>query len=563
MAYLALYRKYRPQTFAGVISQPHITITLQNQIKSGQIAHAYLFTGSRGTGKTTCAKILAKAVNCTGSSAPCLQCESCLAADNSPDIQEIDAASNNGVEDIRVLREEAGYLPSELKYKVYIIDEVHMLTTNAFNALLKTLEEPPPHVIFILATTEIHKIPATVLSRCQRYEFNRINSEDSAAALIEIAEKENIALDKDAAMLISRLSDGGMRDALSLLDVAAADNTTVTQQTVRDCAGVAGKEHLFSIADAIFNGDAKAALATTAELYAKSKDPTRLLDELLQHFRNLMIVKLMPNDFSLLTALSEEIPDYKRQTESFTIETIIDALDKLEECIKLKGRRVEAEICLMRLCLMKQSPINNTPLPVNKTQLATDKPVLNVQAAPPSPPPQPLPPITVPLPPPPPPMPEHSSPAPPLFPEQSPPAPSLPEQSPPAPPAVRIKGSVFDKWGAVLERLDAFKAAMLEEAAAEVSGNTVTVTGNANLGFFFENLDNLNEVKKAVYDVTGTEYKILYECVDLSEQAATQRQQPVEPQPIIEAQPVEAQPVSKIDQFLTDVKKAGVQLKIN
>ncbi|MCL1788985.1 MAG: DNA polymerase III subunit gamma/tau [Oscillospiraceae bacterium] len=530
MAYLALYRKYRPQTFSEVISQPHITITLQNQIKSGQIAHAYLFTGSRGTGKTTCAKILAKAVNCVGNDAPCLTCESCLAADNSPDIQEIDAASNNGVEDIRALREEAGYLPSELKYKVYIIDEVHMLSTSAFNALLKTLEEPPPHVIFILATTEIHKIPATVLSRCQRYEFNRINSEESAAALIEIASKEGITLEKDAALLISRLSDGGMRDALSLLDVAAADSgkssLPVTQQIVRDCAGIAGKEHLFAITDAIANGDGKTALTVTSELYAKSKDPTRLIDELLQHFRNLMIAKLMPNDFSLLTVLQEEIPEISRQAELFSIETMMDCLDKLEDCIRLKGRKVEAEICLMRLCVERSKPATANPPP---------KPVPVVESpAPIAPPPPLVPPLPQPLPPIPPPVSAELS----------------AEREIPSP-IQRVKDDDFSQWQTVLEKLDAYKAAMLEETFAAVSENTLIVTGNANLGFFFENVDNLTAVEKAVYDTTGKGYKISFNCTDSAGNEGIV--------PPITEKPNET---TRIDQFLTDVEQAGIQLSI-
>jgi DNA polymerase-3 subunit gamma/tau len=543
--YLALYRKYRPRTFSEVISQPHITITLQNQIKSGQIAHAYLFTGSRGTGKTTCAKILAKAINCTGNVSqagsddlgtppeqgivPCRQCESCQAADKSPDIQEIDAASNNGVEDIRALREEAGYLPSELKYKVYIIDEVHMLSASAFNALLKTLEEPPPHVVFILATTEIHKIPATVLSRCQRYEFNRINSEESAAALIKIAQKEGITLEKDAALLISRLSDGGMRDALSLLDVAAGKpalpsateggSVTVTQQDIRDCAGIAGKEHLFSITDAIAKGDGKSALTITSELYAKSKDPTRLIDELLQHFRNLMIVKIMPGDFSLLTVLQEEIPEYDRQANLFTIEAIMDCLDKLEDCLRLKGRKVEAEICLMRLC------VGNVGHDAHGTSI---KP----QPAPvPTPTPIPeLPPVPMPT--------ERIN----AFPTPVPEPPTTPEQP----------NSDFPDWQSVLERLDPFKAAMLEEAVAKLSGNVIVVTGNANLSFFFENPDNRASIEKAAREATEKDYKIVFDAGHGGSDT------PPEPQPPIPEPPKQ----SKIDQFLTDVEASGVQMTI-
>ena len=526
MAYLALYRKYRPCTFSQVISQPHITVTLQNQLNSGQIAHAYLFTGSRGTGKTTCAKILAKAVNCIGSGAPCLTCDNCKAADESPDIQEIDAASNNGVEDIRALREEAGYLPSELKYKVYIIDEVHMLSTSAFNALLKTLEEPPPHVIFILATTEIHKIPATVLSRCQRYEFNRINSEESATALIDIADKEGITLEKDAALLIARLSDGGMRDALSLLDVAAAENKTITQCIVRDCAGIAGKEHLFAIADAIASGDGKTALTITSELYAKSKDPTRLIDELLQHFRNLMIVKLMKDDFSLLTVLKEEIPEFQRQAERFTIERIMDCLDKLEDCLRLKGRRVEAEICLMRLCVCKETQ----QLQQSATVQSAPPPAMPPPPTTPEPVPPPLPPTTPePVPPPPP-----------------PPPPSEPMTMPP--PSMPRQRACFAEWETILKKLDVFKAAMLEEATSSISDDAITVSGDETLGFFFDNPENVTAIKAAISETMGRDYNVEFRRDDSG----------ANPAPSVSTQ----EEPSKIDRFLKDVEQSGLQLTI-
>ena len=523
MAYLALYRKYRPQTFSEVISQPHITITLQNQIKSGQIAHAYLFTGSRGTGKTTCAKILAKAVNCVGNDAPCLTCESCLAADNSPDIQEIDAASNNGVEDIRALREEAGYLPSELKYKVYIIDEVHMLSTSAFNALLKTLEEPPAHVIFILATTESHKIPATVLSRCQRFEFNRINAEESADALMKIAENENITLEKEAALLISRLSDGGMRDALSLLDVAASENGVITQDVIRDCAGIAGKEHLFGITDSIASGDGKTALATVSGLYAKSKDPSRLIDELLQHFRNLMVVKLMPNDYSLLTALPEEIPDYIRQAGLFSLKEIIQCLDNLEDCLRLKGRRVEAEICLMKMCVNRGTVVEPMPLP-RETNI---------------PEPVPVPAIPLPVP-----VPAVLSPV---------PIPSVkPIGATPATP--------FPEWQSVLDRLDAYRASMMEETAAGLSGNTVIVTGGSVLEYFFGNQDNISALTEAVQAVTGKTYAIQFRQNHTQTEPDIPAEQSRLEQSRLEQSRLEQ---SRLEQFFTQARTRGIEVKIN
>ena len=225
--YLALYRKYRPKTFEDVVSQPHITTTLKNEIMTGKTAHAYLFTGSRGTGKTTCAKILSMAVNCEN---PCMECETCRNIDQGAtlDVVEIDAASNNGVDDVRQLREEAVYSPSQCKYRVYIIDEAHMLSAGAFNALLKIMEEPPPHVKFILATTEVHKVPVTILSRCQRFDFRRIRTEDIEARLLWIAGKEPFTLSPDAAALIAKLADGGMRDALALLDQCASFSSDIT-----------------------------------------------------------------------------------------------------------------------------------------------------------------------------------------------------------------------------------------------------------------------------------------------------------------------------------------------
>jgi DNA polymerase-3 subunit gamma/tau len=546
--HLALYRKYRPRTFTEVISQPHITTTLQNQIKSGQIAHAYLFMGSRGTGKTSCAKILAKAVNClaTQDGNPCLTCENCKIADSSPDIQELDAASNSGVDDVRALREEAGYLPSELKYRVYILDEVHAFSPNAWQALLKILEEPPHHVVFILATTEIHKVPATILSRCQRYEFHRINSESSAAALVAVAEKEGFALEKEAALLIARLSDGGMRDALSLLDVAASEKPSesggtpleggdvITQEIVRDCAGIAGKEHVFAITEAVAAKDGKTALAIAAGLYAKSKDPTRLIDELLQHFRNLMIVKLMPGDFSLVTALSEEQGDYIRQAELFSLEAILDVLDKLEDCLRIKGRRVEAEICLMRLCVGSVG-VSGIPPSVGNVGVSTPPPsVGNVGVSGTSRPTEP------------PPPPEISMP---------------PEPPPPPEPISRPEGD-FGNWAAILERLDAFKASMLEEASAGISGTTIVISGGEVLALQFENADFRGAIERAAREATGTDYKVVFNRVDDPDTPPFDVA-PTPPPPPTPISPEIPQSVPPINKFLADVESAGIQITKN
>lgn len=355
--HLALYRKYRSATFDEVISQKHITTTLKNQIKSGTPAHAYLFTGSRGTGKTTCAKLMAKAVNCLSpvDGNPCGECESCKAITaGCPDIIEMDAASNNGVDDVRALRDEVMYAPTVCRYKVYIIDEVHMLSSQAFNALLKTIEEPPPHVIFILATTEIHKVPATIASRCQQFRFSRIDVEESTKRLCEIAKKENVNITEDAARLISRLSDGGMRDAVSLLDQCISVSADIDEETVRTTAGIAGTEHLFTLAQCIHEQNAPEALKILDELHNQSKDLMLLLDELLSHFRNLCILSATNSDFSLIPAGSGTRNDLARQTKEFTLGEIMRCMDILQDCIartpKTAKRKTVAEMCLIRLC---------------------------------------------------------------------------------------------------------------------------------------------------------------------------------------------------------------------
>ena len=357
--YLALYRKYRPKTFDDVISQPHITTTLRNQISQGKTAHAYLFTGSRGTGKTTCAKIFAMAVNCRNpiDGNPCMQCESCREIDSGDavDIVEMDAASNRGVDDVRRLREEVAYTPVTCKYRVYIIDEVHMLTSEAFNALLKTLEEPPAHVKFILATTELHKVLSTIVSRCQRFEFRRIDAADSAARLMTVADTEGIALDKDAAELIARLSDGGMRDALSILDRCIASDKHVTVDVVRGCAGVADNRHLLSFAEMIAAHDVSGCIRLLSELHNGSKDIARIIDELSEHFRDLMLNKAVHGERSLLAALPDNYAELDRICELYSLDDILRCLSLLQQCAdgigKTKQRKTVAEMCLVKMCL--------------------------------------------------------------------------------------------------------------------------------------------------------------------------------------------------------------------
>ena len=371
--YTALYRKWRPKTFDDVIAQSHITTTLKSQITNGKTAHAYLFTGSRGTGKTTCARIFAKAINCENSADgnPCLSCSVCVDAENEAlsDIIEIDAASNNGVDDIRDLREGAVYSPERCKYKVYIIDEVHMLSVNAFNALLKIIEEPPPYVKFVLATTEVHKVLPTILSRCQRFDFRRIMPEDIAARLKYIAGEENISLSDDAALLIARLADGGMRDALSLLDQCIAYSTDVTLETVSAASGIAGRDYLFDIIESVVRGDTSTALTITDKLYSMSKDITRLCEELILQFRNIMLIKSVPERKELIACLPSEKERLSAIASSFSIEDILSKLTVLQECNERLSRslakRVEFEMCLVKLCTFTGTAVS-VPKPVVK-----------------------------------------------------------------------------------------------------------------------------------------------------------------------------------------------------
>ncbi len=357
--YKALYRKWRPMTFDDVISQQHITDTLKNQLKNDKTAHAYLFMGSRGTGKTTCARILAKAVNCPNmkDGSPCLECDICREAEEGSltDIIEIDAASNNSVEDIRDLRDGAVYTPERCRYKIYIIDEVHMLSASAFNALLKIMEEPPPYVKFILATTEIHKVPATVASRCQRYDFRRIRQKDIAARLLYIAEQEQLSLREDAAALIAKIADGGMRDAVSLLDQCSVCAEDITADVVSMTAGVAGKDFLYDIMEAIAEADASKALAVTAQLYDMSKDLSRLCEELILQYRNIMLIKASPSTAeTIIAAAPDDMERLKKLAESAELDTIMDRLVQLQGCHERMGRvmnkRVEFEMALIKLC---------------------------------------------------------------------------------------------------------------------------------------------------------------------------------------------------------------------
>ena len=362
--YRALYRKWRPQRFEDVVGQRAIVTALKNQITANRVGHAYLFTGVRGTGKTTCAKIFAKAVNCLHpvNGDPCGECEICKGIDNGSilDVVEMDAASNNGVDDIRDLRDETAYTPSACKYKVYIIDEVHMLSTAAFNALLKTLEEPPAHVIFILATTEIQKVPATILSRCQRYDFTRIGPEDIARRVEYIAGEEKLELSPDGAELIARLADGALRDALSILDTCAGVTAKIDADVVRRMAGVTDRSYLFRISDALEAQDGATALAQLAQLRQQSVDVKRLTEELIAHYRALMLAAL-PGGQSLLSGVSpEEEALYLEKGPQLGQREAIRAIralgNALEHMTRGSDQRIELELALFGLSEPPQQP---------------------------------------------------------------------------------------------------------------------------------------------------------------------------------------------------------------
>lgn len=356
--YQALYRKYRPKTFADVVGQPHVTVTLQNEILSGRIGHAYLFIGSRGTGKTTCAKIFAKAVNCryVEDGNPCCECEMCGEIDSGEamDIVELDAASNNGVNDIREICESTVFTPAKAKYRVYIIDEVHMLSAGAFNALLKTLEEPPAHVIFILATTEVHKIPATVLSRCQRFEFHKISAEDIAGRIDYVASQESASITRDAAFLIAKISDGAMRDALAILDKCMGTAKNVTADVVADTVGLASGEQIFLLMQTILRKVPQDALTAIGKFDRCSKNMTRLAFELISGFRDVMLIKTLKDAKKLMVVSDDDYSRLRDLAKDVALEAVIFIMDTLQASFEKMSRgcdaKTELEMCVIKLC---------------------------------------------------------------------------------------------------------------------------------------------------------------------------------------------------------------------
>lgn len=355
--YRVLYRKWRPAVFTDVSGQEHITSTLQNEVSSGRLNHAYLFTGSRGTGKTTCAKILAKAVNCLNpqNGNPCGECEICKGIDDGSilDIVEMDAASNRKIDDIRQIIDEVQFKPAKCKYRVYIVDEAHMLTTEAFNALLKTLEEPPEHVIFILATTEVHKLPQTIRSRCQRFDFHRIPPKAIADRVEYVVSQENAEITESAALMLASVADGALRDALSLLDSCLAVSSHIDEEVVRNAAGLVSKTYLFELATAIINKNPTKSLEIIDRLYSESKDMARLCDELVEHFRALMLIKTIKNPRDILIMSDDEFEQAVTQSDYLSLADIVFYMDVLSRAYQRMGRgtgdRTELEMALVKL----------------------------------------------------------------------------------------------------------------------------------------------------------------------------------------------------------------------
>ncbi len=467
--YQALYRKWRPKTFDDVIGQTHVTETLKNEVKSGRISHAYLFTGSRGTGKTSCAKILSKAINCLNPQKgnPCGECEICksIEQENILDIVEIDAASNNGVENIRSMREEVVFSPTKSKYRVYIVDEVHMLSTGAFNAFLKILEEPPPHVVFILATTEIHKLPTTIVSRCQRFDFHRLSPDDISERIKYICEKENIKIDNEAVNIISVCADGAMRDALSILDQCAnACNRDINENSVRQILGISGIEYLSEIYGHIKSGNAKECIKSINKMYVQSKSMDRFCKELLEYFRDLMILKITKKtvNSSLKSIDSSELD----------LNKILYSLDVLQESYKNINagvdKKIEMEIALVKIC-------------ENQSQnhiISPDSKIKKVESV------------------------EYNKPPPPPFPPIS----NIVEE--------KTDENTFLQWNEILENLknnSSMKSLYisLKNSQAYISGDYVLIDSKNDLAFELLRQSKYRaEIRSIVKDITGKQYKL-------------------------------------------------------
>ncbi len=518
MTYQVLYRKWRPKTFADVSGQPHIVAALQNEVREGRPAHAYLFIGSRGTGKTSCAKILAKAVNCLHPNGgdPCNECENCRGIDDGSilDVMEIVAASNNGVDSIRELREAVNFTPAVAKYRVYIIDEVHMLSDGAFNALLKTLEEPPPHVIFILATTEAHKMPATILSRCQRFDFARIAPEDIAARLQTVASGENFTLTDEAAMLLARLADGAMRDALSLTDQCLSRSREIDAEVVASATGLAGREHLYALSAAVREHRSGDALALIDKLYNASQDLARLCTEWLGFYRELMLCKSVERPQDIIIATDAELQRLKAEAAQYDLAAVLYAMDTLQQaCQRLQtgaDRRLETEMAALRLCdpsldsssaalmsrietLEKALRRLSAGLPAASVSATAPAPA---QEAAPAPAPAPAPTVQA--------EPTVEAPA-------APPAPAVTEP-PAAEPEQNEEERPFAQWRDVLEQLRETCAPLfgvLENTSAVINSTHVIIyTDNPLFRVLLSGGNNKASLFGAIAEVTGKRYKL-------------------------------------------------------
>ncbi len=517
--YKVLYRKYRPRVFADVVGQPQVTVTLKNELMRGRISHAYLFTGSRGTGKTTCAKILARAVNCLRpvDGDPCGECEICRGLEDGSllDVMEIDAASNNGVENVRAIIEETSFTPARAKYRVYIIDEVHMLSPAAFNALLKTLEEPPAHVVFILATTEVHKLLPTILSRCQRFDFHRIDPQLMAARLEQVSGLEGAQLDQEAALLIARTADGALRDALSLLDQCLGRGTHITLETVYETAGLAARDYLGQLARAVAERDPAAALGVIDRLYRESKDLSRLCAELAEYFRGLLLYKTMKDPGPLLQVSPAEREELSGLSGAMSLATVLHCLDALEEALnkmRLGNQRTQLEIALVRLC----SPqLDTTPESLlrriealesgtHPPRESAERPEphrdsdFDLPPAPEPPPPAEPAPGRAPIP--------KAAPAP-----KAPPAPNPRPAADPGVEELMENAKRFGAWPDILQQLSAGSksvAMAFEGSSAYISGDYMLIDAPEIAFDLLKKSDQRTRLREAISRVTGRAYKL-------------------------------------------------------